>query len=371
MEPLGAKNADKLPRITGSNPSSKNLSEGPDREISVVAVGQSNSCTIYQQYGVQCPPTDRSGQSPLDVGPVQQRFTDCGVHTRGSKCCSRCQVQVHDRQDRLEASSQVVPRDQPEVGIPRSQPVCISPVHPTTSLLQLEARPTGIGNECIHPAVGEVQRLCKPPIVLGGQSPVTSAATTGPNNLGSSCVEGSVLVFSPPKDAVRLPTTSLHTEPVSRDIRCKSNGSPTPAGCLACLWKKIGCGELSEVAKELLLASWRSKTSRACDPHFKKWLGWCTEQGLDPVSGPISDVVNFLADLHTQGYQINSLNAYRSAISTVDNVDVGKHPLVPRVLKGAFHAKPPLLCYTVHYLECSSSASWYFKMATPHCHSSY
>ena len=30
----------------------------------------------------------------------------------------------------------------------------------------------------------------------------------------------------------------------------------------------------------------------------------------------------------------------------VDDVDVGKHPLVARVLKGAFHARPPLPRYT-------------------------
>ena len=61
---------------------------------------------------------------------------------------------------------------------------------------------------------GEVQRLCEPSMVLGGQSPVTSAATTSPSNLGGHCVEGPVLVSSLAGDAVQLSTaTSLHTEP--------------------------------------------------------------------------------------------------------------------------------------------------------------
>ena len=102
--------------------------------------------------------------------------------------------------------------------------------------------------------------------------------------------------------------------------------------------------------KKLLLASWKSKTSQSYDSHFKKWLGWCTEQSCDPISGPASDIANFLADLHSQGYQTNSLNACRSAISSVhdkvDDVEVGKHPLVARLLKGAFHARPPLPKYT-------------------------
>ena len=71
-EPLGTGNAYKLPRITGSNPSSKDLSEEPDRIISIVIAGQLYSCSVYQQHGrYSVPPTDGSSQSPLDVGPVQ------------------------------------------------------------------------------------------------------------------------------------------------------------------------------------------------------------------------------------------------------------------------------------------------------------
>lgn len=55
-------------------------------------------------------------------------------------------------------------------------------------------------------------------------------------------------------------------------------------------------------------------------------------------------MVNFLAHLFKE-YQHRSLNAYRSAISSVhekaDGYEVGQHPLVYRVLKGAFNQRPP------------------------------
>ena len=51
MEPLGARDAHKLPRITGSNPGSKKVSEGPNRDVGIATVGQSDSCSIYQQHG--------------------------------------------------------------------------------------------------------------------------------------------------------------------------------------------------------------------------------------------------------------------------------------------------------------------------------
>lgn len=103
--------------------------------------------------------------------------------------------------------------------------------------------------------------------------------------------------------------------------------------------------KISEGASELLLASWRQKSAKAYDSMFSKWVGWCSERGADPISGDIADVVNFLAHLFRQGYQYRSLNSYRSAISSVhekvDGYEVGKHPLVTRLIKGAFHERPP------------------------------
>ena len=50
------------------------------------------------------------------------------------------------------------------------------------------------------------------------------------------------------------------------------------------------------------------------------------------MRGPIADILNFLAELLEQGFQYHSLNAYRSAISSVhkkiNGIEVGKHPLV-------------------------------------------
>ena len=69
------------------------------------------------------------------------------------------------------------------------------------------------------------------------------------------------------------------------------------------------------------------------------------ERSRDPTKGPIADVVNLLAELFHQDYQYCSLNAYRSAISSVhekvDGEPVGQHPLVSQVLKGAFNERPP------------------------------
>ena len=76
-----------------------------------------------------------------------------------------------------------------------------------------------------------------------------------------------------------------------------------------------------------------------------KWARWCEQRNRDPTAGPVEDVVSFLAEFYAEGYQYRSLNAYRSAISSIhDRVEgqsVGQHLLVSRLLKRAFNQNPP------------------------------
>ena len=72
-------------------------------------------------------------------------------------------------------------------------------------------------------------------------------------------------------------------------------------------------------------------------------------------------MANFLASLYQDGYQYNSVNAYRSAISSVhekvDGVPVGQHPITTRLIKGV---KPLIPRYSntwdvqrvLNHLEC-------------------
>ena len=119
---------------------------------------------------------------------------------------------------------------------------------------------------------------------------------------------------------------------------------------MAYLREQYTAAEISPEALELLLASWRGKSRASYDSLFGKWASWCVERDVNPISGPIGSVVNFLAELYHQGYQYQSLNAYRSAISSVhekvDGVPVGQHTLVSKLLKGVFNSRPPLPRYT-------------------------
>ena len=117
----------------------------------------------------------------------------------------------------------------------------------------------------------------------------------------------------------------------------------TSTGHLAYLRQSYSSQGFSLQASDLMLASWRDKTNSNYGSSFSKWSSWCQQRGRDPLSGPIEDVVNFLAGLYSEGYH-QSLNAYCSAISytheNVDGVSLGSHPAVTRLLKGVFHSRP-------------------------------
>ena len=126
--------------------------------------------------------------------------------------------------------------------------------------------------------------------------------------------------------------------------------STAPASRVEYLRQRYKEQQLSAKATELMLSSWREKSSKAYESQFQKWASWCSARSINPISCPIGDVVNFLAEMFSEGYQYRSLNAYRSAISSVhdrvDGYDVGQHPLVSRLLKGVFHQRPPRPRYT-------------------------
>ena len=135
----------------------------------------------------------------------------------------------------------------------------------------------------------------------------------------------------------------------------------TRISCMAYLRESFTSRGISTEASNLLLSSWKTKTKSNYNSLFAKWVDWCQPRDRNPATGPIEDVINFLAYLHKKGYQYRSLNSYRSAISAVhaevDGYPVGQHPLVTRMLKepsmrdNPYPSTPPFgmwdLCFAI------------------------
>ena len=109
------------------------------------------------------------------------------------------------------------------------------------------------------------------------------------------------------------------------------------------------------------MASWRQNSNKSYNSLFHKWECWCAQRSRDPISGPILDISNFLAELYSNGYAYNSLNSYRSAISSVhehiDGKPIGQHPQLVHILKGAYNLCLPTPRYFTTW-KVSTVMAW-------------
>ena len=287
----------------------------------------------------------------MDVGTPEGHCVDSPTCTRCVKYSIGHQIQDGQGPYRLEIEPRDLQPDQPNLWATRSGLVRIQTDSLIAPLLQLETRPASRSNGCFSAGLETQDWVCQPTLVPYEESSESSDGTGSPNHPSGSSVEGLTLVPSPSESIVGVPLTDpLTSRPDSEPLRTGVARTDAPASRVAYLREKFNDSSLSEEASSLLLASWRSKLSQSYDSHFRKWISWCAQRGSNPVSGPVAEVTKFLAYLFQQGYQSRSLNAYRSAISSVhdrvDDVEVGKYPMVTRLLKGAFHGRPPLPHYT-------------------------
>ena len=350
--PSRANVAHQLSGINSSNTGCASLRQGSLGGIDPLAAGQSDGCGLYQSLGGNSiPTTGTAGKDPVALGSAAGHYPVSSTHSGCDQSSGGRRVQKDNGSPGLETFSGGFSENQCHLGSPGSRPICLTPLLSTEPVLQLETGSTGRSNRCLSSRLEASEGLYQPSLVLSRESSETSEGSAGSGDIGGSDLERSAVVPRSPGDALGFPSMdSPVSGSVSHDLRDSSHELSASTSRVAYLRGKFASQNLSSKARDLLLASWRTKSNKTYDSHFKKWLCWCSARGSDPVSGPVSEVANFLADLHEEGYQSSSLNVFRSAISSVhdkvDGVEVGKHPTITRLLKGAFHERPPLPRYT-------------------------
>ena len=119
---------------------------------------------------------------------------------------------------------------------------------------------------------------------------------------------------------------------------------------MGCIRDRCQSSHLSKSATDLILLSWRVKSSKSYNSSFNTWVHWCDKRDKNHIFGPISEVANLLAELFQAGYQYSSINIYRSLISTthdgVVGYFIGQCPTIIQLMKGIYNKRPPLLRYT-------------------------
>ena len=113
-----------------------------------------------------------------------------------------------------------------------------------------------------------------------------------------------------------------------------------------CVGSSGGAAQASEVAKELVQASWRGSTEEQYGSCWKRWINYCGREGISEYSPSLAEVMNYLASLFSEGLQYRTVNTHRSALSStlkpIEGYKVGQHPIICRLMKGVFNKRPPI-----------------------------
>ena len=247
---------------------------------------------------------------------------------------SRSTVQVSSRQTRLAAESR-----------------SIQDLSTDREILQLEARSSSGSSGCFQSGLDQLYRICQPSLEPSG-----TVHTTGPQSRGyivhNSTMANSGLVSCSLSSSNRQPKTTPST---SRSVN-QPSGLPESStregqqsGRVVHLRRSFEGSGVSEEAISLLLSSCRHSASKNYDSSWRVWEQWCMQNGANAISPSIGEILNFFAAQFIAGKGYNSINCYRSALSSVlppiDGFDVGRHPLVCRILKGVFQLRPPKAKY--------------------------
>ena len=169
-----------------------------------------------------------------------------------------------------------------------------------------------------------------------------------------------IVLLKPGPTLLQLPNQPAQTHPLHQKL---SLGLPLVRDRLDHNTK------LGSLAKDIIMASWRSGTGKQYQSYLSRWESFCKEQGIHHTTATVEIGIDFLASIFQPGLGYSAINTARSALSSVihtsDHNNFGTHPLVVRLLKGGFQLKPSLPKYShvwdvgtvLNYLDSLGPAS--------------
>ena len=345
-----------LPGATGCLPSCEVICLQTKRDLYPPPSGQYHSDCIPEQDGrYPFTPTLKPSSRDLELVPQEKHDYPRGAPSGGRECASRLGVSTQDRFQRLEAQSGDIPTVGGQVGLFLNRHVCFPNECPTSTVLQLETGPSGLDGGCFLNLMEGTLPIHVPSICPHPTLPAQAQRGEGDSSPDSPSLAQPDLVPSASQRSDRPSNPPSPHSGYCDQFRGpkppNGNGGPPSTGRLACLRRSYHAEGLSDRVINVIRKSWRVSTESAYSSIWRRWDSWCFGRGIDPLSAPISDILEFLCDQFEAGKKYRTINSMRSAISmTHDDVDgtrVGQHPLVSRFLKGVFNSRPPAPRYSV------------------------
>lgn len=310
-------------------------------------IGQYDGSSVHQQTGGHTITSlVLQDLGSVELGDSEQYSDQSSPYFRQTQCLGRSAEQEQSFTHRMDIEQISSAEAVQSVGLAIDRSVCFSRESTDSDILFLVTSSSSIGTRRAVNLVGEHVCLCISPNLSHSQSSSAYEAISVPGDPDSSTVAQETLVHRPSSTSSGLSKKTSNSVKSITSAK-KQDKSPKSRGvqldCLASLNRNFKEKGFSKQARQLLTASWRKGTQKDYTSKFKKFCSWCHTRQIDPHSASLIQVADFLSGLFNSGLQYRTIAGYRSMLSSVlspiNNVPVGQHPHIIRLLKGVFNSR--------------------------------
>lgn len=350
----GKETTHKLLRNGSSLSHGKTLPTNIEKSKCPDSLRQFHSCQIHRKTRRDSfPRTVHENMETLASCNRQRHSASISPHRRKEKCSGRQFVKNQNTTNRMvleQSNSSVIVSD---MGNASDRSVCLGEKSSDSHILCLESRSKSLCNRCSIDTMGQHVCLCVPSNLPNSKNFTTSEPISMSNHSDSPTLAKETMVSQPSEISSRLSKSSTSqggsTTP-AKHTNLSPKSSSVQINCMDVIDRKFKEKGFSKETRKLLRASWRKGTQKDYSVKFRKFSSWCSGREIDPYCATLTDVAEFLTFLFSKGLQYRTIAGYRSMLSsvvpTVENIPVGKHPFITRLIKGVFHSRPPKVVLT-------------------------
>ena len=302
------------------------------------------ACYVNRGGGVTLSNSFARGGVPSSTLPEQQHCSQsktCGRKNQHSRRLS--ESARDDSSDRMDACPFRASTSLGALAQTHDRFVCDPIQQQTTDICVPGTRSEGSGNgRSVHQLGGDV-RIRVPTLPYSEQGYQEGQDRQSLPHSDCTNVASTTLVSGAPR---ACSSTSTQTErrkkrpPAAKIWHTAPKPGQAVPSRLAGVRKRLRALGASRQLCDLVSKSHRSGTNAVYSSHWKRWLSFCSKQGISPSSPSELDLGNFLAHLSQDcGLSASSLRVYRAAVSTtlrqLGSLTFSDSSLLRDVIRGA------------------------------------
>ena len=339
----------KLSGVGGSNLDYKKLPSSVEKSMCSGSIRQHNSDSVYLPSGRDSvASTVLQNLGTLAVGYQEQYHTESSSHSGKIEHPTRPVEQGSNKAHRMDLEQCSFKSNLSYLGETFDRSLCIISQQEDGHLLHLGPSSPSLRCRCFLSDMESNVCVWVPANLPDSQSFGTHEARTMSGHSDSAAmakktlVSGSTTIVHCKSNQVTRDSQSLES---TKHNNISSGSQSVQSECMAAINRHLSASGFSQEVRNLLSASWRAGTQKDYSGKFKQFSSWCRGKQIDTYSASLTDCAEFLSSLFHKGLQYRTIAGYRSMLSSVlppvNNIPVGQHPHIVRLIKGIFNSRPP------------------------------